>query len=281
VKQVAIRAFLHAGFLLGLLPNPDDGGGIFIRNDGWLSTDYTALYPRRHNSLTIYVAILLCVKRNFTFQIVQNFICFADCIYFRMDTQYVNYLLYWHVLSDYRRVLDWQLDLLDHNLLHNSVTVYYTLQLTTIESLPFLWRPRLQLLQPTLMASLAITSHDWLGTVLNYIARERTTKKAPSPIPLLLYDVITGTNHKENASTVAWLSIVLCLFVAIATVVNTYHIAYSMHVTVCLGLSASVRYSHSLLAALLTLHIGHCLQFVYFVLPVWCIGVWSYHMHPY
>jgi hypothetical protein len=26
--------------------------------------------------------------------------------------------------SDYRRVLDWQLDLLDHTQLHNSVTVY-------------------------------------------------------------------------------------------------------------------------------------------------------------
>jgi hypothetical protein len=38
---------------------------------------------------------------------------------------------YCHVLSDYRRVLDWKLDLLDHNQLHNSVTVYYTLQLTT------------------------------------------------------------------------------------------------------------------------------------------------------
>jgi hypothetical protein len=32
-----------------------------------------------------------------------------------------------HVLGDYRRVLDLQLDLLDHNQLHNSVTVYYTL----------------------------------------------------------------------------------------------------------------------------------------------------------
>jgi hypothetical protein len=52
---------------------------------------------------------------------------------------------YCHVFSDYRRVLDWQLDLLDHNQLHISVTVYYTLQLTTTESSLFLWRPRLQL----------------------------------------------------------------------------------------------------------------------------------------
>jgi hypothetical protein len=46
--------------------------------------------------------------------------------------------------------------------------------------------------------------------------------------PLLLHDVITGTDHEENASTVA------CLSVAIATVVNTCHIAYSMHVTICM-----------------------------------------------
>jgi hypothetical protein len=32
--------------------------------------------------------------------------------------------IYCHVLSDYRRVLDYQLDLLGHNQLHNSVTVY-------------------------------------------------------------------------------------------------------------------------------------------------------------
>jgi hypothetical protein len=51
--------------------------------------------------------------------------------------------------------------------------------------------------------------------------------------PLLLHDVITGTGPKENASTVAWLSIVARLSVAIATVVNTCHIAYSMHVTLC------------------------------------------------
>jgi hypothetical protein len=149
-----------------------------------------------------------------------------------MDNFTLIFATYCHVLSDYRWVLDWQLDLLDYNQLYNSITVYYTLQLTKTESLLFLWRPRLQLLQPTLMASLVITSHNWLETVLNYIARERTTKKTLSPIPLLLYDIITGTGHKENASTVAWLSIVVCLFVAIATVVNTYHIAYSMHVTI-------------------------------------------------
>jgi hypothetical protein len=35
----------------------------------------------------------------------------------------------------------------------------------------------------------------------SYIAREETTKKTPSPIPILLYDVITGTDPKENNSS--------------------------------------------------------------------------------
>jgi hypothetical protein len=47
-----------------------------------------------------------------------------------------------------------------------------------------------------------------------------------------LDDVITGTDPKENASTVAWLCIVACLSIAIATVVNTCYIAYSIHVTI-------------------------------------------------
>jgi hypothetical protein len=59
---------------------------------------------------------------------------------------------------------------LDHTQLHNSVTVYYTLQLTTTESLLFLWRSRLQLLQPTLVAFLAITHYlittCWNCTIL-------------------------------------------------------------------------------------------------------------------
>jgi hypothetical protein len=36
---------LHAGFMLGVLFDPEDGGDIFLRNVGRLSTDYTALYP--------------------------------------------------------------------------------------------------------------------------------------------------------------------------------------------------------------------------------------------
>jgi hypothetical protein len=36
----------HAGFLLNLFFDPEDGGDMFLRNVGWHSTDYTALYPR-------------------------------------------------------------------------------------------------------------------------------------------------------------------------------------------------------------------------------------------
>jgi hypothetical protein len=38
---------LHAGFLPGLLLNPEDRGDIFNWNLGWLSTDYLALCPKR------------------------------------------------------------------------------------------------------------------------------------------------------------------------------------------------------------------------------------------
>jgi hypothetical protein len=36
----------HFGSLLGLF-DIENGGDIFFRNIGWLSTAYTALYPRR------------------------------------------------------------------------------------------------------------------------------------------------------------------------------------------------------------------------------------------
>jgi hypothetical protein len=36
--------------LLGLFFDPEDGGEMFLRNVGRLSTDYTALYPRRYYS---------------------------------------------------------------------------------------------------------------------------------------------------------------------------------------------------------------------------------------
>jgi hypothetical protein len=36
----------HAGFLLGLFFDLEDGGNIFLRNLSWLSTDYMT-YPKR------------------------------------------------------------------------------------------------------------------------------------------------------------------------------------------------------------------------------------------
>jgi hypothetical protein len=44
-QQLAIC--FNAGFLRGLLI-PKDGGGMFLRNVGLLSTDYTGLYPSNH-----------------------------------------------------------------------------------------------------------------------------------------------------------------------------------------------------------------------------------------
>jgi hypothetical protein len=40
--------------LLGLFFDPEDGGDMFLQNASWLSTDYTALYPRRLNSSNNY-----------------------------------------------------------------------------------------------------------------------------------------------------------------------------------------------------------------------------------
>jgi hypothetical protein len=36
-----------ACFLLDLFFDPEDGGEMFLQNIGWLSMDYTALYPKR------------------------------------------------------------------------------------------------------------------------------------------------------------------------------------------------------------------------------------------
>jgi hypothetical protein len=47
-KPAALLAtYYHAGFLLGLLFDPEDGGDTFLRNVASLLTDYMALYPRR------------------------------------------------------------------------------------------------------------------------------------------------------------------------------------------------------------------------------------------
>jgi hypothetical protein len=45
---VPLAYLLHAGFLLGLLFDPEDEGDMFVRNIGCLSPRYTAVYPRSH-----------------------------------------------------------------------------------------------------------------------------------------------------------------------------------------------------------------------------------------
>jgi hypothetical protein len=70
-------------------------------------------------------------------------------------------------------------------------------------------------------------------------------------IPLLLHDVITGTDHNENTGHFHCSAVVRCLAAVVnklplltgclATVVNTCHIAYSMHVTIYYFLVGSWR----------------------------------------
>jgi hypothetical protein len=50
IKQSTVCSLFYSGFFLGLFFHTQDGGDIFLRNIDWLSTDYTALYPKRHNS---------------------------------------------------------------------------------------------------------------------------------------------------------------------------------------------------------------------------------------
>jgi hypothetical protein len=47
ISGALLSTFFQAGFLLGVFFEPEDGGDMFLRNDGWLSRDYTVLYPRR------------------------------------------------------------------------------------------------------------------------------------------------------------------------------------------------------------------------------------------
>jgi hypothetical protein len=50
-EHVALLATcFHAGFLLGLFFEPENGGDMFLWNVSWLLRDYTALYHRRQNS---------------------------------------------------------------------------------------------------------------------------------------------------------------------------------------------------------------------------------------
>jgi hypothetical protein len=45
--SLKLTTCFHVGVLVGLFFDPKYGGDMFLQNVGWLSTDYTALYPRR------------------------------------------------------------------------------------------------------------------------------------------------------------------------------------------------------------------------------------------
>jgi hypothetical protein len=49
-KWILYAICFLVGFLLDLFFDGDDGGDLFLRTVGWLSTEYTALYTRRQNS---------------------------------------------------------------------------------------------------------------------------------------------------------------------------------------------------------------------------------------
>jgi hypothetical protein len=51
----------YTGFLLGLFFDSENGGDMFLRNIGWLSAGYMALYPRRWYSSYNYL-IQICMK---------------------------------------------------------------------------------------------------------------------------------------------------------------------------------------------------------------------------
>jgi hypothetical protein len=42
-----LHIYLQIETEISLFFDPEDGGDKFLRNVGWLSTEYTALYPRR------------------------------------------------------------------------------------------------------------------------------------------------------------------------------------------------------------------------------------------
>jgi hypothetical protein len=45
VVPTRLATRFHTGILIGLF-EPEEGDSMFLRNVEWLSTDYTALYPR-------------------------------------------------------------------------------------------------------------------------------------------------------------------------------------------------------------------------------------------
>jgi hypothetical protein len=52
----------RAGFWLGLLTVPDDGGDMFLRNAGSLSAGYMALYPKKTELFISMAYSKTCLK---------------------------------------------------------------------------------------------------------------------------------------------------------------------------------------------------------------------------
>jgi hypothetical protein len=57
---------LYTGFLLDLFFDPEGGSDMFLWNINRLSTDYTALYPRKYNSSLIYSFMLSIISNAIT-----------------------------------------------------------------------------------------------------------------------------------------------------------------------------------------------------------------------
>jgi hypothetical protein len=53
-----VSELLHASYLPILLFDSEDGGNMFHRSVGWVSTDYIALYPRRQKSSFLFFFLL-------------------------------------------------------------------------------------------------------------------------------------------------------------------------------------------------------------------------------
>jgi hypothetical protein len=85
-----------------------------------------------------------------------------------------------------------------------------------------LWHPL-----PSLVITNSELSHHGCRRP-RYIAREQTTKKTPSPIPLLWCDVITGTDPKENK----FLPLLRCLVTVANKRFHCWLLTYSVHVTI-------------------------------------------------
>jgi hypothetical protein len=63
--EVAYSSRLSINFLLGSFLDPEDGGDMFLRNVSCLSTDYTALCPRRHIFITTAVGTSDPIQQHF------------------------------------------------------------------------------------------------------------------------------------------------------------------------------------------------------------------------